>query len=295
MIQHRSHGVAIGVLLLLTLALPAIVWSAEPPRFLVDLNGVRLWQLKDAVHRTWGPPDQNLSTDHSSAEVYRLGQTAYAVVEYLDSRPHNVYSLQLTGTRLPGMTPFRGLVLGDPQAKVVNALGRPSSLERVDAPQVKGTLQRYTYAGNYSVEILDGKTLYSIRIDATPDVLSGPVAGNDVWGDFRAAVLKKDMASVLQQLRPDVEIYRGDAVLTIDRAYSAFQKQPERAFLQALFGDTDSVRSVIQRAQPDVAIRVAEKVGTGRVFKFPPSEAVEEIVFFPFAGRLRVYEIKFRR
>lgn len=289
-----SPGATAGSLLLLALLLSSVGWTREPARLLVDLNGLRLWQFKAAVRKSLGAPDQVVPLDGSSVEVYRLGKQAYAALKYLDSSPHNVYSIQVTGTSLRGMTPFQGLVLGDPQSKVVQALGRPTSIERVQDPQAPGTVQAYAYPGNYSVEILEGKTLYSIRVQASRDLLGGPTAGNP-WDEFRAAVLRKDAAAVLRHLRPDVEIYRGGATHVIDRAYSAFQKRPDPAFLQAFLGESNGVRSVLQRARPQSSVRIHAIVGVGRVFKFPTGEAIEEIVFFPYAGRLRVYEVRFRR
>ena len=41
-------------------------------------------------------------------------------------------------------------------------------------------------------------------------------------------------------------------------------------------------------------MRIAENVGTGRVYKFSKGKILKEIVFFPYNGKYRVYEIAFR-
>jgi hypothetical protein len=95
-------------------------------------------------------------------------------------------------------------------------------------------------------------------------------------------------------LRPDVEIYKSGKVLSINQKYSAFVEHPDKDFITALVSDNDSVLKELTETEPEAELRIHEKVGVGEVYKFYKGKILKEIVFFPYNGMNRVYEIKFK-
>jgi hypothetical protein len=65
-------------------------------------------------------------------------------------------------------------------------------------------------------------------------------------------------------------------------------------FYKALLSDYSSVYEELKATEPEREIRVYEKVGVGIVHKFNKGKILKEIVFLPFAGQYRIYEIAFR-
>ncbi len=116
----------------------------------------------------------------------------------------------------------------------------------------------------------------------------------DQWAAFKKAVLAKDMKAILELVRPDVEISRDGEVLSIKKRYEDFRVKPDGDFVKALIGDRNSVLEEIGKTEPEEEMRLAENVGVGRVYKFKKGKILKEIVFFPYNGKYRVYEIAFR-
>jgi hypothetical protein len=212
------------------------------------------------------------------------------VIEHWEKYPDNIYSIQIT--RYPTkMLPFKGLVLGDPARKVEQALGKPSRTEKLEKPPV--TINYYDKT-NYSTEIDADGRLYSIKIHVTNEFMNDAEVGFAQWEAFKKAVLAKDMKAILELLRPDVEISRDGVVLYIKKRYEDFRAKPDDDFVKALINERNSVLEELGKTEPEGEMRIAENVGVGQVYKFHKGKILKEIVFFPYNGKYRVYEIAFR-
>jgi hypothetical protein len=274
-------------LIFFVLLLPCTAVAQE---FATDLNGFRLWQYKEAAQTYFGKPFQTQKNDEYSLEAYQVTDRSYMVIEHWEKYPDNVYSIQLT--RYPTkMLPFKGLVLGDPARKVEEALGKPSRTKKLEKPPV--TINYYDKA-NYSTEIDADGRLYSIKLHVTSEFMNDADDDFDQWAAFKKAVLAKDMKAILELVRPDVEISRDGKVLSIKKRYEDFRAKPDDDFVKALIGESNSVLEEIEKTEPEGEMRIAENVGVGRVYKFYKGKILKEIVFFPYNGKYRVYEIAFR-
>ena len=97
------------------------------------------------------------------------------VFVYLDSTPHNIFSIQITG-EAPKMIPFVGLILGDDEEKVRKILGKPDSKTPIPQPKVN----RWNYdKKNFSIEIDENGKLYSIKIKRYPYLLKKTKPNSD--------------------------------------------------------------------------------------------------------------------
>lgn len=276
------------------LALVVIVWFAPGLSWAggleIDLNGFRLQQLVSVVEPALGRPFKTIDEGDLVANAYAIDQEAYMVVGHLKKFPHNISIIQLTGATAKAL-PFKGLRLGDPGSKVVEVLGKPDNVKEIQSPKVT----KLSYEGrNYTVELDERDRLYSIQVFTTSDLMNKTDGSESEWADFKAAILSKNIAALIEMMKPDVEIYRRGKTLSIMAPYSAFAAKPDTEFVSALVGPTNSVLQQIRQAEPMKELRLTEKVGMGVVYKFPSGKILKEIAFFPFNGRYRVYEIAFR-
>jgi hypothetical protein len=282
-----KYKTAIILLAIVSALLPSLLYAGE---LQTDLNGFRLWQLKPTVASAMGKPFDTFTTDDSMVEAYRLDDKAYMVFEYLKKYQNNIYSMQITGSTDKAL-PFIGLRLGDDITKVTNILGKPSHITKVESPKVSS----YEFEDkNYTVEIDDKNKLYSIKIFITKDLLGKTSESFKAWGEFKAAIVAKDNRRIIEMLRPDVEIYKSGKVLSINQKYADFIEHPDKDFIATLVGDNGSVLNELTETEPEAELRIHEKVGVGEVYKFYKGKILKEIVFYPYNGINRVYEIEFR-
>jgi hypothetical protein len=270
----------------------ALAWATGPlfaGQVELDLNGFRLQQFVSAA-KTLGTPFKTVDAGNRVAEAYAVDTDAYMVVGHDKKHPNNISFLQLTGVTTKAL-PFKGLVLGDPEAKVLAALGTPDLREKIEEPPV--TKLAYNDR-NYSVEIDAKGRLYSILLLTDADLMTRTDGSDDTWSLFKKAVQSRDFVAVSEWLRPDVEIYKAGKTLSIQRGYAGFIKEPDPLFAAALIGTKDSVLQQLALEEPEEQLRLIEDVGVGRVFKFKNGRVLSEIVFFPYNGRYRVYEISFK-
>ncbi len=265
----------------------ACSWAGD---FEVDLNGFRLQQLVSVVEPALGRPFKTIDEGDLIADAYAIDQYAYMVVGHLKKYPHNISVLQLTGATAKAL-PFKGLLLGDLKPKVIEALGKPDRVVHIQSPKVTKLVYERR---NYSVELDESDRLYSIQVFTTADLMNKTDNSESEWANFRTAVLSKNVAALLEMMKPDVEIYRGGKTLSITVPFGAFAAKPDREFVSALIGPTNSVLQQVTQAEPVQELRLTENIGMGVVYKFPNGKILKEIAFFPFNGRYRVYEIAFR-
>lgn len=275
------------VLFVAILFVPVALGAAD---IQTDLNGFRLLQFKTGVEAFFGKPFESFKTKSTIVEAYKVDSNAYMVFEYLNELPDNIYSIQLTGHNSKA-SPFRGLILGDDAKKIESVLGKPTNTKKIESPDV----WEYQYEGtNYSLEIDDKGKLYSIRLFTNTDIAQKADEKFKSYDQFKAFVLKKDVEGILAMLRPDVEIYKGGKVLSIKQRYADFAANPDKEIITALLGDSDSVLKELTESEAEGELRLTEKMGVGEVYKFYKGKILKEIVFFPYNGKYRVYEIAFR-
>jgi hypothetical protein len=267
--------------------MPALSWAGDLE---VDLNGFRLQQLLSVVEPALGSPFKTIDEGDLVANAYAIDQEAYMVVSHLKKYPHNISVLQITGVTKKAL-PFKGLRLGDPGSKVIDVLGKPDEVKQIESPR----LTKLSYdKRNYTVELDEQNRLYSIQVFTTSDLMNKTDGSDSEWADFKAAILSKNTAALIDMMKPDVEIYRRGKILSIAEPYSAFVAKPDAEFTSALVGPTDSVLQQILQGEPVKELRLTRNVGVGVVYKFPEGKILKEIAFFPFNGTYRVYEVAFR-
>lgn len=271
------------------LALPFQVLSAG---FESDLNGFRLWQYIEGVEKYYGKPDKTYDQGDTLLSVYQLNKHSYMVFANSKEKfkPY-VSSMQITGYPTK-MLPFKGLTLGDSRAKVEKALGKPSETKSIEGGKF---IVNYYDPANYSTEYDKHDRLYSIKLYVTNEFMKTGSLGDSQWNRFKEAVLKKDIAGIMETLRPDAEIFIGGDTLTHHGRYYDFAKKPDKEFIDALIGPGRSVRTALRKSEATGEMRLAENIGIGQVFKFYDSRILREIVLFPYNGEYRVYEIAFRK
>jgi hypothetical protein len=282
------HGKIEGLIglfgLALTLWVPSLVTAGDVQ---TELNGFKLWQFKNAIESSLGRPNQTSGNDRMVAEAHVLDQNCYMVFEYDKQFPHNVAAIQLTGHSEKAI-PFKGLRVGAPVSEVERVLGKPTRVDKGISPPV--SIYRYRDA-NYTVEIDEKGQLFSIKILAAKEVFS-TIDSSTCWVEFQEALKTKNISALLATLRPDVEIYKDGEVITISKGYAEFARTPDKKFVDAFFGDKDSVRS--ESSIPELELRLAKGLGVGSVYKFYNGTILTEIVLFPYDGKDRVYEIAFK-
>ncbi len=257
---------------------------------IVLLNGFQLWQYKKLVRTLYGDPYRTKETDVSILEAHLIDQEAYMVFEYLNKMPNNIYSIQLTG-RTKKMLPFKELVLGDDEKKIERILGKPSNIKVIEEPNVK----KYEFTdSNYSIELDENGKLYSIRIHSYSKLMSNVKNHDKHWEEFKAAILAKDIKTILEQMRPDVKIFRSGKVLFINKRYSEFCVNPDSAFISALTDNANSVFAELHRVEPEIELRLVTKFPIVIFYKFSKGKILKEIVFSTFNEKYRIQKIVFQ-
>jgi plasmid maintenance system killer protein len=277
----------VGVWLLIALlSCPLYAWANQ-----FQLNGFWLHQYKKAVTASLGKPFQAGKTANSTWEAYTLSNNSHMIFEFLKDNPNFIYSIQITGDAAE-MVPFMGLKLGDDKSQLFATLGRPDEIKRIESHNV----DLYEYKDkNFSFEINDQGKIYSVRITEYRELFKSAPSGFSYWKDFKRTILNKDFKGLAEFFRPDAEIYINDEVLDIDRSFRSFFSRPAGKFYNALLGGEGSVFSELQGVEPQAELRITLSSGVGHVYKFYTGTILEEIIFFPYGGKYRIYEIKFRK
>lgn len=257
-----------------------------------DLNGFRLWQFKSSVQESMGEPDNVIKKTHSEINAYYFNDSCYMIFEYLDQNPEYLYSIQITGSPV-SMIPFEGFTLGDSEKKVVEKFGKPDGIDTIAEPAVFA----YVYDSlNYTFEFNSNLKLYSIKIYAHENIFKiKKGAERSTYNRFVKLLKKRALnKEFFDCFRPDMEIYNNDFTNNIWTKYSDFIKIPGEDIEGLLIGDKWSVLDEILKTEPVEEMRVIENFGIGQVFKFYDGAILEEIVFFPYKGEMRIYEIAFK-
>jgi len=294
MLQHPLNSLQYqGDIMLRFLMLLIILYPLQlsADEMVTDLNGFRLQQLKTAVENSLGKPAETSEKEDINGEMYRIDEDSYMVFTYSKKRPLNIQSIQITGYTKKTI-PFQGLVLGDSIEKIERVLGKPTSIEKTELPNVSAL----KYKGcNYIIEVDDKGRLYTIKLFTTDELMTKTQHADTEWEEFKFAVNSKDFKRICEMLRPDVEIYKDKKILSINQRYIDFIANPDKQFLSALLGAKNSVRTELALSKPEQKFRVIPNFGLGMVYKFYKGKILEEIVFFPYNGKYRIYEIAFRK
>ena len=254
-----------------------------------SLNGFKLWQLKEAVANSLGQPFETFDREHAILEAHGLSPNGYMVFEYFKHRPHHVASIQITG-EVDNMLPLQGFRLGDPAADFIKVFGEPDQRTQIPSPKVEVF---YYDQLNGSFEFDEKGRLYSIRINVTEEMMTNLGEDEAFWLKFKSALLSKDVETLLEFMRPDVEFYKGDTILRINRRFADFLADPDPEFIDTLIGGDQSLLSAVQQSDPEQDVRLVENTGVGFVMKFHDGDIVKEVFFLPYAGDLKVYEVDF--
>ncbi len=255
-----------------------------------QLNGFWLHQYKKAVTTSLGKPFQTGKTANSIWKSYALSSNDHMTFEFQKDNPNFIYAIQITGDAAE-MVPFMGLKLRDDKSQLFATLGRPDKIKRIENHQT----DLYDYKDkNFSFEINDQGKICSIRITEYRELFKSAPQGFSYWKDFKRAILNRDFKGLAEFFRPDAQIYINNETLDIDRAFRSFFFLPAGKFYNALLGSEGSVLSELQREEPQAGLRITLNYGTAHVYKFRTGTTLEEIVFFPYGNKYRIYEIKFR-
>jgi hypothetical protein len=273
-------------LVILLCSCPLYAWANQ-----FQLNGFWLHQYKKAITASLGKPFQTGKTANTTWESYALSSKAHMVFGFSKDEPNMISSIQIMGDEAE-MVPFMGLKLGDDKSQLMATLGKPDKIKRIEERNV----DLYEYKNkNFSIEINEQGKICSVRITDYTELLKRAANNFSYWKDFKRAILNKDFKGLAEFFRPDAQIYINGEVLDIDRAFRSFFFHPAGKFYDALLGGESSVLSEIQDGEPQAERRITLNSGVGHVYKFYTGTILEEIVFFPYAGTYRVYEIKFRK
>lgn len=268
-----------------------VSFNASGSEFAADLNGFRLWQYDTAADKYFGKPYKTFKREHTTIRAYGINDVSYMAFEYMNEKySSNMYSIQITGYPTK-MRPFKGVELGDPIDKVEKSLGKPSRSKPV--PDTPYTINYYD-GSNFSTEYDDKGKLYSIHLYVTKEFMDARGHTFDTWQKFKSAIKKKDVKNILSTFRPDVEIYRNNQILMVNKRYSDFVAGPDKKIVEALIGNKNSVREALLQSEPDGEMRLVMGMGVGQVFKFYKGNIVKEIVLFPYNQDYYVYEIAFQ-
>ncbi len=256
-----------------------------------QLNGFWLHQYKKAVTTSLGKPFQTGKTANATWESYALSNNAHMTFEFLKDRPNFIYSIRLTGDAAE-MVPFMGLKLGDDKSQLIATFGKPDEIKRIEDQK----RDLYIYKNkNFSFEINDQGKIYSVHIHEYNELFRNAPGGFSYWKDFKRAILNKDFRGLSEFFRPDAQIYINDEVLEIDRSFRSLFSRPAGRFYNALLNGQASVLSELQNVEPQATLRITLNSGTRHIYKFYTGTILEEIAFFPYGDKYRVYEIKFRK
>lgn len=284
---------AYGLFLMIALALAP---AARGGDLQVDLLGWRLQQFDNGVADAMGEPWKTLDQGNRSSRLFRLGKQGYFAIHTDRRVEHYIDSLQVTGFG-PGPELIHGLRLGDPREKVLAALGQPDRIRPLDISPVhplKVDVWEYDDR-NYSIELDPRGRLYSLLLFSNEHLFAFPPDSSpEPWDELAAAATSGNFERLEPLLRPDIEVYRGDDTLSNHRRYQDFVASPPADLLAAFFDLSSGVAAVARQPAPAGFARVVEKMGVGMVYQFPADSLLEEVVFFPYLGSWRVYEVRFR-
>lgn len=260
-----------------------------------ELAGFVLGQFRKNVHAQLGPPFQKSVTNDGwlyEFHTIKPDTSVYALFKYNPADTARVYAIELVGDPYPEMHSFRGLKLGDTREKVMAVLGKADRTESVDDPPVT-TL--YYNNENYSVDIDDKGLLYGIQIFG--NILAHKPVGHPSIKHFKAAVVSKNIDSLVNWLAPDAELHKAGKVLTYRVGARAELSNPNSEFTQLLLGDTGSAWFAFAKEYAEGASesRLHPELNQMTIVdKFFDSNTIAEVVFRTHAGKWKVYEIIFR-
>jgi hypothetical protein len=283
-------------LLSIILFVLSISTSFAQPKDQYELNNFILGQYRKSVHQQLGAPIKRINTDDGWIyEFHKLkpDTSVYGLFKYAVHDTVRIYSIQINGHLLEGMHPFLGLVLGDSKIDVDRTLGKPLEIKTIDDPKVDVL---YYENRNYSVEIDEKGKLFGIQIYGSFQEPK-PKSVIPSIEPFHRAIVAKNFDSLIFCLAPDVELFKRDKVVSYSGAARIEFQNKNSELFRLLFDRRNSVWEVFkkEKSQPSVEMRLyTERKVMTTVYKFYGSKIISEIVFMPYGGDWRIYEIRFR-
>ena len=289
------YGMILGALL----AAPSVM--AQQPASQRALNGFVLGQHKETVTNTFTELlQEGTAANGQTYNAFSLDpeHRAYMVFQYSVNRPDYLYSIQVTGDPGTNMRPFLGLRLGDPKADVLSQLGNPTSVDPI--PEAHVERLEYGPERNFSVEIDSLGRVFSIRIMANRGFEDQPSFGDvPSMDDVKELLADSDPDALLGVLAADVEVFRGAAVYSFERAARLDLADSTSRMAQELFAGPGSLRKVltskvIRGAESSVRVYDDSSRYPNVVYAFSDDGPLVEIVFTADSGAWRIWEVSFR-
>ena len=290
------HCKKVGKVLVLALLFGQLAAALDNPPSQLELNGFLLGQHKNVLETTFGPPDQETTTEDGWVyRVYYLPEPSegYMIFKFTNYDLGHIFSIQIAGDASVRMAPFVGLRLGDSREKIEEMLGQPSEVR----PNTELNLELILYQNrNYSVEIDAEGKLSSIQIFGFEGFRPDKFYGVPRIKLLKDCLLATNKECLLDLLAPDFEVYKDGQTYTFTASARTELTNPDSQLLRFLAGERGSLRAVFvdEGLTGGAEGRIIMGGPIASVYKFPKSKIVREVVYKMFAGDWRVWEIQFR-
>ncbi len=268
--------------------------TAQAPPSQMELNGFLLGQHRQSLDSALGTPYRvDTQPDGWTDRVYIVDRPhhAYMAFKFTAQRRAYAVSVQIAGRPGAAMRPFLGLRLGSSRADIIARFGPPSNV----TPEPDLHLELLEYPGrNYSFEVDSTGALTSIQIFGYEGLPAAPPKdGPDPLERIRIALSLRSADSLMSQIAPDVEFYRGSQVETFRRAPRAELEDSTSWIWRDLFVGSEAITAAVRSRPSDSAVRLQENGVTGLVYKYDAGP-VQELFFAWVPGGYRLWEVRFR-
>jgi len=267
--------------------------AAQPATSQRELNGFLLGQSQRAIDASFGTLLAQQRTDDGWTErIYSLDSSYHAFMSFgFPDSTGECLSIQIAGAPGTPMSPFAGLMLGDPRSEVLHLLGSTPAVEH----EQDGNLDLLTYPNrNYSVELDSLGRLFSIRLvgyDGFPKRPSTPVDNLTAVG---RTLRSHSIDSLIGIISPEFEVSIGDTVLTFGHGARIDLSDSGSRISRFLYNGDSSLLNLLASTpaqNAELKLRLFERHRTGYVYVFPSNSKLREIVFVADSGKWRIYEI----
>lgn len=264
------------------------------------LNGFQLGQFLDAAEIKYGKPYlEQTSDDNWLIKVWKASKTSKTLIIFECAPPekNTITTIQLFGEPSNEITGMGSVNLGTSKTDLLKILGEPSEVKEYTDKEVIYILQKYE-GKNYSVELNKEGIVVSIKIKGYVgfDEVKEVVADIKDTEKFLSKNSRTDLREIL---RPDFEIYKDNKVIKY-KSDALTDLLTNSDLKEAIYGKK-GLESALKKKGKDFGpeMRVSEQGPCSSppyccVWKFPNNNTIKEIVFSPYAGKWRIYEIQFR-
>lgn len=278
--------------LLLFLLLP-ILCHGQAHKLSNELYGFRLGQYKAVVTNELGEPDgTRLFEDSTRIDFYYISadSSSYIGVQYLPSKPKEIYALQLSGTNKVER-PFYGLHLQDSKEKLVPVFGKPDSIISQDFNDRAAETWRYDNS-RLSVLFVENK-IESIRIWDDYDQKGYQYPSIE---ELLAIISTYDTSKIADILSPGLEVYSCDDIITWKNSFYRDIYENKSSVFNFILNPEFGLASLLNKKNlmHEDNLRFIAGFGSFPVFKFMDDPLLMEVVLNYEQGSYKIWEIKYR-